>query len=144
MTEAEFLEIAERVERVARSRVGTGNDEQDAVLHYDALLLARSVSMTLNNTAALQIILAGAKVQKPSEDVCVHARQVVESLWEAKTSVDAMSAALVRMNQESQRDVAGMREANETLRRKLHAAEEREHQLRLELEKAAKKGAKKT
>ncbi len=134
MTDAEFAAIAERVTKVARAGGGTGNNEQDKVLEFDAPLLAGELGKRLNADAALGIVLRQARIENPSKDPVLHARQVVEKMWEKVMQVGRLEDRL----DEYWREIGQNRGEIERLRKDVLAAEGREKALELKLEAATK------
>lgn len=130
MNTAEFNVIATRVEKVARAGVGTGDDDQDAVLQFDAPMLIREIAKTHHTQGALALVLLQARIKDPSQDLVVHARQVVEDLLAWVIRVDRLEEQLFA----AQRRLNSVELESERLRKDVLAAEGREKVLELELE----------
>ena len=109
MTQEELQEIFDRVERVARDACGTGNDDCDEVLLYDAPQLAAELTKVLATASVTRVFLEGSLPDVASDtDLATLARRVIE-----RNTRD-----VVRLDQETERlkaEVASLKKDNDEL-----------------------------
>jgi hypothetical protein len=132
MKNTEFNEIAARVSAVAGRGVCTGNDAQDHVLQFDAILLTTEVACLNAVYQTAHRMLDQAKIENPSDNLAIHARQVVEALWTALGKAAQLEQRLAEAHQRAN----VLEREGERLRKELLAAEGREKAL--ELKRVAK------
>lgn len=109
MTQDELQEIFERVEKVARDACGTGDNDCDEVLLYDAPQLVTELTKLLATTSVTRLFLEGAlRNVEPDTDLATLAREVISR----------NTADVVRLDQENERlkaEAARLKKDNDEL-----------------------------
>lgn len=143
MTQDELQEIFERVARVATKAPGTGNDDCDAVIHYDAPLLVVELTKLLSTASAIRVFLERTNVPDITDDtdLALLVRKVLDRNDARVVHLDQQVQRLERDNEQLRTANVNLRQRGEELESKIRGLLADNGQLETELEELSEENA---